>query len=382
MRKRAIVVGAGIVGLAVTRALSEKGFDVTVVERSEKVIGASVRNFGMVWPIGQPSGTLYQRAIRSRDIWKEIAEEAGMWYDDCGSMHLAYHDDEWQVLQELEYLFGQENRKSFLWTKDMIADRFPTIKTHGLKGGLFSKDELIVDPRTAIDTIPTFFSSKYDVEFLWKSNVTDVKTNSIKVNGQWMDTDMIWICSGPDFETLFPELFAKLSITKCKLQMMRYMPEPSTLRIGTAVCGGLSLAHYQSFKAASSLKDLKDRFQEEMQAYMSNGIHVMVSQNQAGELTVGDSHEYGHSLDPFDRSSINQLIIDYLSTFMHCENWKMTESWNGIYSKMTDNSTEVFLNPEKDVFILNGLGGAGMTLSFGLAEEMVANVLENEIIIK
>lgn len=382
MRKRAIVVGAGIVGLAVTRALSEKGFDVTVVERSEKVIGASVRNFGMVWPIGQPSGKLYERAIRSRDIWKEIAEQAGIWYDPCGSMHLAYHEDEWQVLQELEYLFSQENHQVFLWSKNMVEDRFPAIKTQGLKGGLYSKSELIIDPRKTLHSLPDFFFDKYNTTFLWKSNVTEVKTDAVKVNGKWIEADMIWVCSGPDFETLFPDLFSMLAITKCKLQMMRYVSNSANQRIGTSICGGLSLIHYQSFKAASSLYALKERFQSEMSEYINNGIHVMVSQNQAGELTIGDSHEYGHSLDPFDRSSINELIMNYLSTFMHCENWKMIESWNGIYSKMTDNSTEIFLSPERNVFILNGLGGAGMTLSFGLAEEVVANVLENEIIIK
>ena len=58
MKKKAIVVGAGIVGLSVARVLADKGYAVTVVEKSGKAIGASVRNFGMVRPIGQPSGEM------------------------------------------------------------------------------------------------------------------------------------------------------------------------------------------------------------------------------------------------------------------------------------------------------------------------------------
>jgi glycine/D-amino acid oxidase-like deaminating enzyme len=100
-KRTAIVVGAGIVGLATARALARKGFSVKIFERTHKAVGASIRNFGMIWPIGQPAGKLYNRAIRSRNIWKEIGDESNITYNNCGSLHVACHEDEWQVLQEL-----------------------------------------------------------------------------------------------------------------------------------------------------------------------------------------------------------------------------------------------------------------------------------------
>jgi hypothetical protein len=42
----------------------------------------------MLWPIGQPNGILYQRALVSKAIWKEICDEAGLWYEESGSLHL------------------------------------------------------------------------------------------------------------------------------------------------------------------------------------------------------------------------------------------------------------------------------------------------------
>src|SRR4051812_48480878 len=97
-QRTAIVIGAGIVGLATARALASRGYQVTVFERSEQPVGASIRNFGMIWPVGQPSGQLLDHAMLSRSIWKEICDEAGIWHSEKGSLHLAYHPDELLVM--------------------------------------------------------------------------------------------------------------------------------------------------------------------------------------------------------------------------------------------------------------------------------------------
>ena len=99
--KSAIVIGAGIVGLALARSLAVRGYKVTVFERNEKAVGASVRNFGMIWPVGQPDGKMYERALRSKSIWKRVCENAGLWYEEKGSLHLAYINIESAVLHEL-----------------------------------------------------------------------------------------------------------------------------------------------------------------------------------------------------------------------------------------------------------------------------------------
>jgi FAD dependent oxidoreductase TIGR03364 len=373
--KSAIVIGAGIVGLATARALSLKGFEVTVIERSGKAVGASVRNFGMIWPIGQPDGTLYNRALRSRNVWKEIAGKAGFWHHECGSLHLAYHEDEWQVLQELDEAFSKNGRQVFLLTKPEITGKINGVNPQNLIGGLFSASEMIIDPREAIALLPSYLSENHQVHFVWNKTVSAVVKNKIWMGEEFMGADIICVCSGADFETLYPEKFTDLKITKCKLQMMRFESAAADSKIGTSLCGGLSLIHYGSFKAAPSLPLLKERYQREMSRYLDLGIHVMVAQNGKGELTVGDSHEYGLSFDPFNEAYINDLIIAYLKTFALTADWRLIQSWCGIYPKMTNGSAGVFLKAEEGVFIINGAGGAGMTLSFGFAEEIVETIL-------
>jgi FAD dependent oxidoreductase TIGR03364 len=375
-QKSAIVIGAGIVGLASARALAQKGFSVKVFDRHAQAVGASVRNFGMLWPIGQPAGTLYNRAIRSREIWKSIAADASIWHEETGSLHLAYNAEEWQVLQELENIFKKEKRNVTLLDKSKIAGQYEHVNTDNLLGGLYSGEEMLIDPREAIAALPGYLEEKFAVEFYWNKCVSYVADQTVYIgNVEQHEADIIFVCSGADFETLYPEEFAKLPITKCKLQMLRTAPMPERYRIKAAVCGGLSLLHYSSFKAAPSLPLLQKKMAEEMKAYLDLGIHVMAAQNGKGEITIGDSHEYGLHLDPFDRASTNKLILDYLKIFLKINANAIAETWHGIYPKLTNGDTEIFFSPDPGVYILNGVGGAGMTLSFGLAEEMVEQVM-------
>jgi glycine/D-amino acid oxidase-like deaminating enzyme len=153
--------------------------------------------------------------------------------------------------------------------------------------------------------------------------------------------------------------------------MMRFKHKDPHFRIGASVCGGLSLLHYKSFTASSALTKLRIKIESEIPEYLKHGIHVMVSQNTLGELTVGDSHEYALDFDPFDKIEINNMILDYLKKLMHIDQWEMIQSWNGVYPIMTNGEADLFVKAEEGVYILNGIGGHGMTMSFGFAEEII-----------
>jgi len=256
-----------------------------------------------------------------------------------------------------------------------ITASYNTVNPTGLMGGLFSSAEMIVDPRECLAKIPAYFAAKYGINFLWGKCASFCSDQTVYVGElEQYEADVVFICSGADFETLYPEQFTTLPVTKCKLQMMRIRPQPGNRRVGTSLCGGLSLTHYHSFKEAPSLVNLLERYEQEMPEYLRAGIHVMISQNGKGELTIGDSHEYGNCFDPFDSAAINQLILSYLKTFAQLEDDTITQSCNGIYPKLTNGESHLFLSSAPGVYLLNGLGGAGMTLSFGLAEEMVNTI--------
>ncbi len=371
--KSAIVIGAGIVGLAMARSLAERGYAVSVFERNEKAVGASIRNFGMLWPIGQPNGTMYERAMLSKSIWKQVCNEGNLWYEEKGSLHAAYNDLEQNVIHEFVEANKNVRPVAVLNAKE-AAEKSEAINPENLKCALWSEDEMIIESRVAMEKLPAYFAEKYGIAFHFNTAITSINYPAVKSGKQSWKADEIYVCSGADFETLYPDVFQANFFTKCKLQMMRLVAQPADWRIGPSLCGGLSLIHYKGFEVASSLPQLKMYYQQNMPDYLKLGIHVMVSQNAEGELTVGDSHEYALVHDPFDKQFINELIIDYLKQFARFKSWQLLQSWNGIYPKITNGKTDFIHSPEQGVTIINGLGGAGMTLSFGLAEEVMNNV--------
>jgi FAD dependent oxidoreductase TIGR03364 len=374
MNKSAIVVGAGIVGLATARALAEKGYQVKVIEKSQFALGASVRNFGMLWPVGQPDGHLYNRSVRTKAIWLDYLDAAKIPYNACGSLHLAYSKEEMNVVEDIAQFFQSKSRPVSVIEKETVLANYNGINKNGLLGALRSEDEIIIDPREGIKHLPDYLTHKYGVSFIWGTAITGVTSHAAFAGKTKYEADIVCVCSGQDFETLYPDQFKAQPIIKTKLQMMRFKHKDPNFNIGASVCGGLSLLHYKSFTASSALTKLRLKIEEEIPEYLKYGIHVMVSQNNQGELTVGDSHEYALDFEPFDKTEINEMILAYLKKLMYIDQWDMIQSWNGIYPIMTNGAADLFLNPEPGVYILNGIGGHGMTMSFGFAEEMLQSI--------
>lgn len=366
------VIGAGIVGLAMAYHLAVKGKKVVLFERNSKAISASIRNFGLVWPVGQTAGKMYDRAMRSRATWKELAAATGLQCQETGSLHLAYEKDELAVLEEFAQAASGNGYNVELLAAAQIGKYTSAAKTTGLKGALWSPSEMTVNPRQASAAIARHLEEKMNVTIRFGTAVNGISMPYIETKDEKWKVDEVFVCSGADFETLYPAEFAAAPLKKCKLQMMRTIPQPGNWQLGPALCAGLTLSHYAAFDSCAALVPLKERFAQEMPEYVKWGIHLLISQNGAGELSIGDSHEYGPDFEPFDKAFINDLILKYMHTFLQAPTYTIQEQWHGIYPKLTNGETDLVLSPEKNVTIVNGMGGAGMTLSFGLAQEILA----------
>jgi FAD dependent oxidoreductase TIGR03364 len=355
------VVGAGIVGLAHAYAAAKRGRRVIVYERDRRAQGASIRNFGLIWPIGQPTGARLRMALRSREIWREVLDAARLAYFATGSLHLAYREDEAAVAQEFARRAAEYD---CAWLDAAEVLRLsPAANPQGLLGGLWSATEMTVHPPAVIRELPAFLAERFGVAFRYGETVTNPANLAART-----------VVASGDVDLLYPELLRAQPIRRCKLQMMRTAPQPAGWVFGPALAGGLTLRFYPSFRVCESLEALAARIAREMPEYDRWGIHVLASATPRGEITLGDSHEYDLETEAFDKPEIDELILRYLRTFALLPNPNIAERWHGVYTKHSELPWFV-ADPEPGVRVVTALGGAGMTLSFGLAEKNMEEIL-------
>jgi D-hydroxyproline dehydrogenase subunit beta len=359
------VVGGGIVGLAHAWMAARQRLRVLLLERTPRAEGASVRNFGMIWPVGQPAGELYELALRSRTLWLELLSAGAVQLEQCGSIHLAHEEDELAVLEEF---CSAGTHQVGMLTPEAVLHRTQQANPQRLRGGMYSGTELRVNPRVASAQVAAWLAESLGVTALFGTPVVAIENGQIRVaDGRRWTAERIIVASGSDLRSLYPELLAESGLRLCKLQMLKSVAQPLGAAPAPHLASGLTLRHYTAFQQCPTLTALKQRIAEQAPLLDTYGIHVMASQLPTGEVILGDSHEYDEAISPFDKTEIDDLILRECRQVFHLGDWTMAERWNGVYAKHS--AVPVWEARAADgTYLFVGTGGAGMTMAFGLAE--------------
>ncbi len=366
------IVGSGIIGLAHALAFARQNCEVTVFERDSSPLGASIRNFGLFWPIGQEQDFL-ATVKRSNQIWQNIISLTNIPVNKCGSLLVAMQPDELELI--LEFFEQEKDQRPGLnlITRTELSSNYKYLRSGKLLGALRSGEEFVIDPRTAIPMIIGYLQSGFDINFHFNTTIREVSDGFLFSEDRPWPVDIIVICSGDEFDTLLPLMFSESGLQKCHLQMMKATPTLAT-ELKSIICGGLSLIRYPSFSGCKTLRTLKHRLKEELPNHIEAGIHVILAQNPHGDLLIGDSHQYQPQKPLAISQKINKMIIGYLEKFAHLPEHEITELWQATYS-LHPYKKHYFEQASKNIWISTGFGGAGMTLGFGQAEENVATII-------
>jgi FAD dependent oxidoreductase TIGR03364 len=360
------VVGAGIVGLACALAAVRKGKRVVVIERDAQANGASVRNFGFVTITGQAPGAMWLRAGRSRQVWEDVAGEADVAILQRGLMLAVRRPESMDVLEA--FMATDMAATCALLDGAEARSRMPALAGSGLLGALWSPHELRVDSRQAIPRLARWLETRHGVEFRWRCSVHAVETSKVVTSGGTVEAEAVAVCPGDDLTTLFPEITARHRVTRCKLQMMR-LASPG-VRLPCAVMSDLGLVRYAGYASLPRAKALRRRLEDEQGAQLANGVHLIVVQDEGGELVVGDSHHYADTPDAFASALVDDLILDEFSAVFGGAAPSVQERWLGTYAHASAGPVLVE-TPLPGVRLAMVTTGAGASTGFALGEEVV-----------
>ena len=362
------VVGAGIVGLAHALAAAKRGLRVVVIDRDAQANSASIRNFGLVVVTGQDPGISYRRAARSRQVWTEVAAEAGIDILQQGKLVVAQRPEALALLEA--FAAGAEGGDCRLLTRDEVVAENGCLDASRVLGGLYSPHELRVESREAIPRLAALLAERRHVAFRRGVAVSAVVPPVVETSAGPVRTEKIVVCPGDDLATLYPERIAAHHVQRCKLQMLR-LADPGA-RFRSALVSDLSLLRYGGYGGLPEADALRRCLQMERADALADGVHLIVTQSADGSLVVGDSHHYGHTPDPFGNETIDRLILDEFATLFG-KVPPVLARWVGTYASAP--ARACFRDaPHDDVRLVMITSGTGASTGFAIGEETVAEL--------
>lgn len=366
-----VIVGGGIIGLASAYAAVKKGLSVALVERESQNKDASVRNFGFVTVSGQQSGVHWQRAMHSRNVWADIAPQAGIEMEHSG-LHMLIQRPEAMDVAEA-FLQTDMGASCRLLTQSEIAENAPYLK-QGL-GVLYSPHELRVESNTAIGKLANWLAQIHGVDFYNKTTVHSIELPVVHTSRGTLQAEHCVVCPGSDLHSLYPDTLAQAKAKLCTLNMMRVMPKKD-FKLNAAVMSDLSFARYDGFAQLPEAQGLITLLDDIQSAERKAGVHLIVVQSADGSLIIGDSHDYSDRELPFREVRLDELIINEFHQVMDIGEIDIVQHWLGVYPSGDD---VVFTaSPEKGVVIGSVTGGTGASTGFAFGEELIDLVLESK----
>lgn len=353
-----VVVGAGIVGLAHAVEASARGMSVTVVDRDERAVGASVRNFGHACITAQ-TGEALAFGERARDAWLRLGAEAGFGVAECGTVVVARAPEEMAALEELAAERGEDDVR--LLGPEGVRARVPVAST-GLHGGAFLRRDLRIEQRRAAGAIAEWLADE-GVRFHWSTPVLGVQPGLVRTGRGDLEARRVVVCVGHNLDRLLPEIADKAGLRRCVLRMLQ-LRVPGA-RVAPALLTGSSMLRYPALSGTEGARALRRRWQAERPELLDAVVNHMLTQLPDGDLVVGDTHAYAVTPDPWADEEWDELLLAETRKLLDLAEARVVRRWRGVYASAEDPFLRAPVAP--GVTAVSVTSGIGMTTALGLA---------------
>lgn len=364
-----LVVGAGIVGLSHAWEATQRGLRVCVLERSERAVGASVRNFGHCCLSAQPD--VHDELVReSRTGWLAMTEQTGIWARTDGGSVVARSAAQQQLLEEFVAARPERGR---LLTRDEVEERLTGGRRElpEVTGGVALLNDLRVDPRTTVGLLAEALAAR-GVSFHWRTTCLGVADGVVETSRGRFTADQVVVAVGHDVDELWPEIADAAQVQRCALQMA-LVAQPADFSTWAATLTATSMLRYGGLAAMPAAAQVRAELQQQAPELLEMVANVMFAPRPDGTLLVGDSHHYDLAIEPILTESTSARLLTEVSGILGLDGLQVLQRWQGIYasSPLSDVLDE---RPDGRTSIISVTSGVGMTLSFGLARRTLARL--------
>ena len=363
------IVGAGIVGLAHALAAARLGKRVVVIERDAQANGASIRNFGFVTVTGQQAGDTWRRAIRARDVWLEVAPQAGIAIEQAGLLLLMRRPE--AVATAEAFLATEMGQDCEFLGPEAVRARWPHLPAPGLLGGLVSPHERRVESRDALPRLAAWLEARHGVTFHWRTVAQGLTVTGLATSRGHVEAAAVVLCPGDDLVSFYPDRISAAGVSLCRLSMLR-LADPG-FRMDPCLMSDLGLVRYQGYGELPAAAPLRARLQREQADALDNGVHLIVAQSADGSLVVGDSHHYADTPWPFAPAQVEAIILAEFEAATGLAPPPVIERWTGVYASAPDRNVLIDA-PEAHVRLVIVTSGTGASTAFAIAEEVIGDL--------
>jgi FAD dependent oxidoreductase TIGR03364 len=362
---KAVVVGAGVIGTWHALELLAAGFNVEHLETDRAPVGASVRNFGLVWVSGRRSGDELDVARRARARWEEIgALVPDVGFRPTGSLTVATTAIERSVMEAFGGHPDATARAITFLEPDEVRACNPAIGGD-VTGALHCELDAVVEPRHAPTALRAHLATSSGRRYVFHPGHRVVGTAPravVDTSGRHWEGDLVVVATGAAYDQLPAAAGLANRLRRVRLQM--FETDPYSERLNTSLADADSLRYYPAYEHAP-----RHELGEQNEVGARHRLQLLLVQRPDGGLTIGDTHAYD---EPFDFALCEDPTTELVARARRILGKALPpvrRRWEGVYAECSDGAVCLREQIDDGVWLVTGPGGRGMTCSPAIARD-------------
>ncbi|MBV8832607.1 MAG: FAD-dependent oxidoreductase [Acidobacteriaceae bacterium] len=347
----AIIVGAGIVGVACAKELADAGLSVTVIESGPAVgCGATAAGMGHI-AVMDDSDEQFALTSYSQRLWRELAAELprGAEYLACGSLWVAADEEEFAEVRRKCSFYSARGIPVEILDSKQLSEAEPNLRS-GMAGGLLMSNDGVCYPPCATGYLAETVSKRRG-RIITGKRIAQVSTRCVRDEaGTTFEAELVILATGAVARQLVPGL----EVVPRKGHLLITDRYPGFIRHQLIELGYLKSAHSSS----------------------ADSVAFNAQPRQTGQILIGSSRQFGVEDSAVEASMLSRMLARAVEYMPRLAELSAIRSWTGFRAATPDKLPFIGRHAELDgVYLATGHEGLGISTSLATAKLLADEIL-------